>query len=232
MNHSFNVEIATKYGLEEAIILENIYFWCKKNEANGHLIEGQVWTYNSVKAFNELFSYLSPAVITRALKNLETNGLLKTGFFNSNAYNRTKWYCVTDEARKYFESEITEKKKVSEEVKRVPLIDRDPKNDLEKVEKLYLVNYKTLYKNGYLKMEKPVINWTASRKLTKNAIEKYGLETILKAVKKSKENKFCLQSGYVLTTILSAGVLAQLINAQDTRGIANDELNGSEVINF
>ena len=30
MNHSFNVEIAEKFGLEEAIILENIYFR-KKN---------------------------------------------------------------------------------------------------------------------------------------------------------------------------------------------------------
>lgn len=35
MNHSFNVEIATKYGMLEAVLLENINFWITKNKANG-----------------------------------------------------------------------------------------------------------------------------------------------------------------------------------------------------
>ena len=100
MNHSFNITIAKKYGLEEAILLENIYFWCKKNEANGKLTNGKPWTYNSIKAFNQLFDYLTPAKISRALKNLEEKGLLEVGNFNSNSYDRTKWYCITDTAKK------------------------------------------------------------------------------------------------------------------------------------
>jgi DNA-binding PadR family transcriptional regulator len=103
MNHSFNTYIAKNYGIECAIILENIYFWCKKNEANGHLTNGEPWTYNSVKAFNELFDYLSASAITRALKKLEENGLIKTGCFNTNSYDRTKWYCITDKAKEFFD---------------------------------------------------------------------------------------------------------------------------------
>ncbi len=34
MNHSFNVEVATKYGMLEAVLLENINFWVAKNKAN------------------------------------------------------------------------------------------------------------------------------------------------------------------------------------------------------
>ena len=34
MNHSFNVEVAVEYGMAEAVILEYMYFWCQKNEAN------------------------------------------------------------------------------------------------------------------------------------------------------------------------------------------------------
>ena len=34
MNHSFSVEIATKYGMLEAILLEHLNFWIAKNKAN------------------------------------------------------------------------------------------------------------------------------------------------------------------------------------------------------
>ena len=102
MNHSFNVEIAKEYGIEEAIILENIYFWCEKNKANDKLINGKPWTYNSVKAFNVQFFYMTPSKISRALHNLEENGLIETGCFNHNSYDRTKWYCITEKAVSFF----------------------------------------------------------------------------------------------------------------------------------
>ena len=101
------------------------------------------------------------------------------------------------------------------------LLEREPKNDLERIEKLYLENYAELHDLGVLKMESPVINWTACRKLENDCLKKYGVDTVLEAVRKSKSNKFAVSKGYVLTTILSAGVLAQLINSTDGR-IDND----------
>ena len=108
------------------------------------------------------------------------------------------------------------------------LLSKEPRNNLEKIEKLYLENYQELYEIGALKMETPVINWNVCRKLEKDCIEKYGFETIFEAVSKSKSNKFCISKGYVLSTILSAGVLAQLINTSDGR-IDNDQITIAEV---
>lgn len=98
------------------------------------------------------------------------------------------------------------------EKKLAPLVNREPRNDIEKIEKVYLVNYEKLHNDGVLRNPAPIINWTISRKLTKEVISKYGLETIIQAVKKSITNNFCIQKGYALTTILSSGVLAELIN--------------------
>jgi hypothetical protein len=95
MNHSFNIEIAKRYGVEAAIIIENLNFWIEKNKANGkHFYEGQYWTYNSAKAFSELFPYWSAPQISRILKKLENDGILLTGNFNSSSYDRTKWYSL------------------------------------------------------------------------------------------------------------------------------------------
>ena len=69
MNHSFNAEIADMYGVNEAILIENIYYWVSKNKANGkHYHDGKYWTYNSTKAFSELFYYWSESQIERIIK--------------------------------------------------------------------------------------------------------------------------------------------------------------------
>ena len=72
MNHTFNVDIATKYGILEAVLLENINFWITKNKANDkNFYDGFYWTYNSITALSKLFPYASRATIFRALNNLE-----------------------------------------------------------------------------------------------------------------------------------------------------------------
>lgn len=115
--------------------------------------------------------------------------------------------------------EIKPKKEApkKEKVKQEPLINREPRNDMEKVEKVYLQNYQKLYDDGYLKMPKPVINWSASRRLTKDCIGKYGLQNIINAVNNAKNDDFTVSGGYCLTTILSAGNLAKLMNGTGKR---------------
>lgn len=99
MNHSFNIEIAAEYGLHEAIILENLFFWIRKNMANGtNYLDGHYWTYNSVKAFTELFPYMTGSMVRRTLERLENKELIITGNYNEIAYDRTKWYALTDKA--------------------------------------------------------------------------------------------------------------------------------------
>jgi len=97
MNYSFNIEIATKYGVTEAIIIENIAFWTRKNMANGtNEHDGRYWIYNSVKAWGELFPFWGSKSIVNALKRLETKGIISTGNYNKSAYDRTKWYSLDE----------------------------------------------------------------------------------------------------------------------------------------
>ena len=96
MEHSFDIEIAKKYGIEEAIILNNFNFWIEKNKANKrHFYDGHYWTYNSKKAFVELFPYMSERQIDYAIKNLVDNGLIIKGNYNKVGFDRTLWYAIT-----------------------------------------------------------------------------------------------------------------------------------------
>lgn len=97
MQHHFDVELATRYGMLEAIILNNLEFWTARNEANGqHHHDGYYWTYNSTKALAELFPYVSQRQIQHALKHLRELGIIQTGNYNKSAYDRTLWYAFTD----------------------------------------------------------------------------------------------------------------------------------------
>lgn len=116
MNHSFSVEVAVEYGMAEAVVLEYMYFWCQKNEANRKNIkDGLAWTYNSIKALCELFPYLTEKKIINTLKHLEDEDLLVSGCFNSNKYDRTKWYAVTKKGKSIYQNgQIEEAKKENE----------------------------------------------------------------------------------------------------------------------
>lgn len=101
MIHSFNTQIAKVCGVREAILLYNIDFWIAKNKANQrHFYDGRYWTYNSSKAFAEIFDYLTQKVIEKLLAKLIKDGYLIKGNYNANSFDRTAWYALTD---KYYQ---------------------------------------------------------------------------------------------------------------------------------
>lgn len=113
MEHHFNVEIACEYGMLEAVLLNHLEFWLKKNEANErNFYDGRYWTYNSVKALQKLFPYVSEHKIRNALKRLEDAGIIMTGNYNKSSYDRTMWYSISDKGisiLQNYKMEITEK---------------------------------------------------------------------------------------------------------------------------
>lgn len=97
MYHSFDTEIAEKYGILEAVIINNFSFWIAKNEANEiHFHDGRYWTYNTTKALAELFPYASKRQIEKALNHLREEGVIMVGNYNTDARVRTLWYAFTD----------------------------------------------------------------------------------------------------------------------------------------
>lgn len=100
MIHSFDVDVATKYGIEIAILLNQINYWCLKNEANGkHLHNGKFWVYNTKKAFTKMFPYMSERQINYTLTKMKNENLILTDNFNYSKMDRTTWYTLTDFAK-------------------------------------------------------------------------------------------------------------------------------------
>lgn len=108
-NHSFNTLFATKYGIEEAILFDHIYYWCisnKRNGINANRLEGEdfdrYWTYHSYKYFSEVFPYINPSKIRRVVKHLEEEGIILISNFNKAKYDQTSWYTVTEKGEEEY----------------------------------------------------------------------------------------------------------------------------------
>lgn len=105
MEHSFDIDLANEIGIEEAIIFKHIVFWIEKNRANGkNFFDGEYWTYNSTDAFREIFFYMSPNKVRTALEKLRRLDYIKTGNFNSIAYDRTTWYAIGETGKSICEN--------------------------------------------------------------------------------------------------------------------------------
>lgn len=133
MDHKFNVYIAEKYGMAEAVLLEGISFWCLSNKANGRNIkDGLAYTFNSIKALHDLYPYLSEKKIRNALSRLENEGVIVSGCFNKNAYDRTKWYAVTEKGFAEMGNSICPKRQMTNAQKGEPIPFDSPVNSKDK----------------------------------------------------------------------------------------------------
>ncbi len=87
-------ELARVIGLNEAIVIQQVRYWCNKNEEAGHnKHDGYTWTYGSYKFWQQrAFSWWSVHTVRRIFDSLEGSGLLVSGRFNRLPQDRTKWY--------------------------------------------------------------------------------------------------------------------------------------------
>lgn len=97
MQHHFDSDLAVRYGIVEAILINHFEYWIELNRTNDrNYYDGRYWTFNSMKAMIEIFPYLTEKKIRNALKNLQDEGLLLVGNYNRSAYDRTLWYAFSD----------------------------------------------------------------------------------------------------------------------------------------
>lgn len=110
MYYSFDVNAAARYGVEEAVLLEHIRFWCEKNAANPDCQkEGRCWMYASAARLAEHFSFWSVPKIRRLLKSLVRQGALLEGRFGRFAFDRTLWYAISETASSIFQNRHLQK---------------------------------------------------------------------------------------------------------------------------
>lgn len=212
MNHSFNVEIATKYGMLEAILLEHLNFWISKNKANEvNFYDGNYWTYNSTKALAQLFPYVSLNTISRALRHLKEEGLILVGNYNKISYDRTTWYAITEKGNSILQNDEMDSPKMengftqNDEMDSPKMINGITQNDEMDLSKCKMDSPKVI--NGFTQNDKPIpdintdINTdviTVSKDTVRqtesvrrivaawNQLEAYGIKSIIKLSSKSK----------------------------------------------
>lgn len=87
----FNMDLAEKIGLSEAILLQQIHYWIEKcGKENGD----RRWIYNSVRQWREQFSCWSTNKIIRVIESLENIKLIDVKILNPHSMNRTKSYSI------------------------------------------------------------------------------------------------------------------------------------------
>ncbi|ENU3990194.1 replication protein RepO [Enterobacter kobei] len=83
--------LACEIGLNEALVLQQIHYWMNSSK---NFFEGRYWVYNSVSEWQTQFPFWSESTTKRALAKLEKLGLVDIGDFNSDAWDKTKWYSI------------------------------------------------------------------------------------------------------------------------------------------
>jgi len=89
--------IATKIGLEKALVLQRIVDWCaynKRNEKN--LKNGRVWAYNTQKAWSAEMPMVSDRKMRTLLGELVDEGFIYVAHYGGT--DRTAWYAVNEGA--------------------------------------------------------------------------------------------------------------------------------------
>ena len=136
MQHHFDVELAHKYGVAEAILLNHFEYWIELNRANEkNFYDGRYWTFNSMKAFSKIFPYMTEKKIRNALKHLQDEGLIVTGNYNKLAYDRTLWYAFSDLAESILpKGQMEDPEMANGYFQKVePIPDNKPDNDTDRV---------------------------------------------------------------------------------------------------
>ena len=108
MTFIFDGDVAEIVGANAAVIFWNLKFWIAKNKANDkNYHDGRYWTYNSKKAFQELFPFISEQGIKTALNKLIEADLITTGDYNAKKFDRTLWYALTEKGERIGENQPT-----------------------------------------------------------------------------------------------------------------------------
>ena len=144
MYHSFDTEIACKYGVNAAVIFNHISFWIEKNAANNsNYYDGEYWTYSSIKGFKEIFCYMTENQIRTALKKLTDNDVLIIGNYNKLAYDRTLWYALGKIGKSIYQKS---------------------QMDLPKITNGFAENHKSIYQKSQIDLSKITNGFTENHK--------------------------------------------------------------------
>ena len=105
LEHHFPPSVAIECGVNAAIFLRDIYFWCKTNENNNaNFFEGRWWTYQTMIGFCKRHPYWTKNQVEYLIRTCKEKGYLLIGHFSDNPMHRTCWYALSDYGQALFQS--------------------------------------------------------------------------------------------------------------------------------
>ena len=93
-----NTQLAAEIGLNEAIVLRQVYYWVEHYETEKkNFIDGKYWVYNSMKQWrSDNFPFMSEKTIERAFSSLRKKNLILVGDYSKDRMKRPNWYTIND----------------------------------------------------------------------------------------------------------------------------------------
>ena len=103
--HSFGVQLATKYGIAEALLLGYFRHYielAEKKQNKNKFHDGRYWTYASTRELAKRFPYINRTKLLRAIQHLTDEELLTKDNFNKSTWDKTAWYSLTEKGLQEF----------------------------------------------------------------------------------------------------------------------------------
>jgi hypothetical protein len=97
-HHSFDIHLASQYGIEEAIIIHHMQHWIRLNRRKGkNLKDGKCWMFETMEHIAFHFPYLNYEKVKYVIEGLVKNNILVKGNYNRVGFDKTNWYAFFDE---------------------------------------------------------------------------------------------------------------------------------------
>lgn len=88
-----NPDLASKIGLNEAIVLQQLHYWLSETQA-GVEHDGARWIFNTQQQWREQFPFWSVETIKRTFTSLLNRKLIRVEQLNKRQHDRTNFYTV------------------------------------------------------------------------------------------------------------------------------------------
>lgn len=154
---TINPDLAIAVGLKEAIVLQQVQYWCEYNEEHGrNRRDGHYWVYNSFPEWQKQFPWWCEKTVKTIFSKLEKNNLLISANYNRLSMDRTKWYRVNHEALDAIADSLSPSGKVYP-MDRVDLTRPIPESNTENNGKREIGNFPDSHPENPLPISVPIV---------------------------------------------------------------------------
>jgi hypothetical protein len=99
----------TGTGFDEGAFLQQLHYWTLNAATKGWLVDGVKWIYNSLKAWQQQFPWMSAYGLRKAIANLKKLGLIETAQHWISQYKRVMFYRLDYERLQAFAGEVCDR---------------------------------------------------------------------------------------------------------------------------